>query len=73
MFYVSPRADWAKHAIKTYVRDGDPPRIICELRLTGAKVLDSRRPDHCADWDIDPTLAAVPWLPQRAERLPAST
>lgn len=71
--YVSSRPDWAEHAIKTYVRANDPPRVICELRLTGVKVLDLRRPDHCADWDIDPTLAAVPWLPQRADGLPAST
>ena len=71
--YVSSRPDWAEHAIKSYVRDNDPPRVICELRLTGAKVLDLRRPDHCAAWDIDPSLAAVPWLPERAQNSPAST
>ncbi|MES2813566.1 MAG: hypothetical protein V4720_01575 [Pseudomonadota bacterium] len=32
--YVSSRPDWAEHAIATYVRDTDPPRVICELRLT---------------------------------------
>ncbi len=71
--YVSSRPDWAEHAIKAYVRDDDPPRVICELRLAGARVLDLRRPDHCSAFGINPKLAAVPWLPQRAEGLPAST
>ena len=71
--YVSSRPDWACHAIQTYVRDTDPPRVICELRLNAPKVLDLRNPDHCAAWDIDPKLAAIPWLPQRASGLPAST
>ena len=71
--YVSPRPDWACHAIQPYVRDDDPPRVICELRLTGNRVLDLRDPFHCAAADIDPGLAAIPWLPQRAQGLPAST
>lgn len=71
--YVSSRPDWAEHAIKTYVRDTDPPRVICELRLTGARVIDLRRPDHCTAFGIDPSLAAVPWLPERAAGFPAST
>lgn len=71
--YVSSRPDWAEHAIRTYVREDDPPRMICELRLSGAKVIDLRNPDHCTAWDIDPSLAAVPWLPERAKGLPAST
>ncbi len=71
--YVSPRPDWACHAIAPYVRDTDPPRVICELRLTCAKVLDLRIPAHCASARINPALAAIPWLPERAQGLPAST
>lgn len=71
--YVSPRPDWACHAIQTYVRATDPPRVICELRLTGARVLDLRNPSHCAAAGIDPQQAAIPWLPQRTQGLPAST
>lgn len=71
--YVSPHPDWAQHAIKAYVRDDDPPRVICELRLTGTRVLDLRDPDHCRPWGIDPGHAAIPWLPERAQDLPAST
>lgn len=58
--YMSSRPDWAAHAIAPYVRESDPPRVICELRLTGASVLDLRDPGQCAAWDIDPALAAVP-------------
>lgn len=71
--YVSPRPDWACHAIAAYVRDTDPPRVICELRLTATRILDLRNANHCAASDIDPRLAAIPWLPQRAEGLRAST
>ena len=71
--YVSPRPDWAEYAIKAYVRPEDPPRIICQLRIRNVKVLDLRNPDHCTAWAIDPTLAAIPWLPERAQGLPAST
>lgn len=71
--YVSPRPDWACHAIAAYVRPDDPPRMIVELHLTDARLLDLRDPSHCAAFGIDPTLAAVPWLPQRAKGLPAST
>lgn len=71
--YISSRPDWACHAIAPYVRDTDPPRVICELRLTGVTVLDLRNPAHCAAAGIDPALAAIPWLPERAEGLPAST
>jgi RES domain-containing protein len=71
--YVSSRPDWACHAIQTYVRASDPPRVIVELRLTGTRVVDLRNPTHCAAAGIDPKQAAVPWLPQRAQSLPAST
>lgn len=71
--YVSPRPDWAEHAIRTHVRDDDPPRVACELRLTAVTVLDLRNPAHCATARIDPSLAAIPWLPERAHGLPAST
>ena len=71
--YVSSRPDWAEHAIAPYVHADDPPRVICELRLTGVRVLDLRDRAHCAGWGINPALAVVPWLPQRVQDLPAST
>ncbi|WP_353472836.1 RES family NAD+ phosphorylase [Salipiger sp. H15] len=71
--YVSSRPDWAEHAIKAYVKAGDAPRVICELEIAAARVLDLRDAAQCADWGADPALAAVPWLPERAEGRPAST
>lgn len=71
--YVSSRPDWAEHAIQAYVRADDPPRVICELEIAAANVLDLRDPAQCAAWGADPGLAAIPWLPERAEGLPAST
>ena len=71
--YVSPRPDWAEQAIRVYVRPDDPPRIICELRLTAADVLDLRDAGHCARWQIDPGLAAIPWMPERAAGRAASS
>lgn len=71
--YVSPRPDWAEYAIKRYVRDDDPPRIIVELEIGEAKVLDLRDPEQCASWGADPSLAAIPWMPERAKGLVAST
>ena len=71
--YVSPRPDWAEHAIKRYVRDDDPPRVICELEIGAAKVLDLRDREQCATWGADASLAAIPWMPERAQGLAAST
>lgn len=71
--YVSPRPDWAEHAIKAYVRDDDPPRAICELDIGQANVLDLRDLDQCAAWGADASLAAVPWVPERARGFAASS
>lgn len=71
--YVSSRPDWAEHAIRAYVRDGDPPRVICELQIDRVRVLDLRDRAQCSAWGIDPALAAVPWLPQREKGACASS
>lgn len=71
--YVSSRPDWAEHAIRAYVTDCDPPRVTCELEIAEARVLDLRDAAQCDDWGADPALAAIPWLPERAEGRLAST
>lgn len=63
--YASSRPDWAEHAIKAYVRSEDPPRLICEIEVRCDRVLDLRDARQCADWGVDPHLAAMPWLPER--------
>jgi len=71
--YVSSRRDWAQHAVRVYVGLDDPPRVICELILEPTAVLDLRDARQCAAWGVDAQLAAVPWLPERAQGLAASS
>lgn len=71
--YVSSRPDWAQHAVRVYVGPNDPPRVICEVTIGPARVLDLRDSAQCAAWGVDPRLAAVPWLPERAQGLAASS
>lgn len=71
--YLSSRPDWAAHAIQAYVRDDDPERLVCEIAVSEARVLDLRDRAQCARWGADPGLAAIPWLPQRARGAAAST
>ncbi|ETD91196.1 RES domain-containing protein [Rhodobacter capsulatus] len=71
--YVSSRPDWAQHAVRVHIGPDDPPRVICELILDPTPVLDLRDPRQCADWGVDPRLSAVPWLPERAQGLAASS
>lgn len=71
--YVSPRPDWAQHAVRVYIGPDDPARVICELTIGPARVLDLRDSAQCAAWGVDPRLAAVPWLPERAQGFVASS
>ncbi|MFT6674107.1 MAG: RES domain-containing protein [Sulfitobacter sp.] len=71
--YLSSRQDWAGHAIARYIGRDDPPRVICELDLSQARMLDLRKVAPCRALGIDPDLAAVPWLPERAEHRFASS
>lgn len=71
--YVSSRPDWAEQAIRVYVRPEDPPRVICEVDLAPTRVLDLRDATLGAALGVDPALAAVPWLPERAAGRPASS
>ena len=64
--YMSSRPDWACHAVQRYVRPDDPERVICSIDVSNAAVLDLRNAEHCAAWSVDPALATVPWLNERA-------
>lgn len=70
---MSPKPGWAQHAIDVYVRDDDPPQVICELAIEAAQVLDLRDAEQCANWGIDPATGAVPWRPEREKGYPASS
>ena len=50
----------------TYLRDGDPARIIAPLKVTNARILHLRRPDVLAHLGLNGTEPSVLWQPQRA-------
>lgn len=71
--YMSSSPAWALKAVEAYLKPGDPPRMIFPLSLQLARVVDLRDLQLCDQLGIDPADAAIPWLPQRAEELSAST
>jgi RES domain-containing protein len=71
--YMSSSPAWALKAVEAYLKPGDPPRMIFPLSLQPARVVDLRDLQLCDQLGIDPADAAIPWLPQRAEELSAST
>lgn len=72
-FYMSPTPDAAKIAVATYLRDGDPPRIIAALKVTKARILDLRRADVLMHLGLTGDEPSVLWLPERAKSLPATS
>lgn len=71
--YLSPTPQAAAHAIAPYLRPGDPPRCAVPLRLTGAHLADLRDAAICRALGLCGDETAVPWRPERALGLPATT
>ncbi len=71
--YASPTPEFAAMAVDAYLRPGDPPRVICPLALSDARLCDLRDPDICATLGITPDISSVPWVPERAAGLPATS
>jgi RES domain-containing protein len=71
--YVSPSPDWAFKAIEAYLKPDDPPRVVVPMEIACARVVDLRDAHMCSALGIEPADAGVPWLPERAINLPAST
>lgn len=71
--YLSPDVTAAGHAIATYLRPDDPPRVAVPLVLRGARVMDLRQPATVAALGLAGDETAVPWVPQRAIGQPATT
>jgi hypothetical protein len=65
--YLSPRAEWAQMAVETYVRTGDPQRIVHRLLVGTAHVVDTRDGALCRKLGIEPSDSATPWQPQLAK------
>ena len=71
--YLSPNPDWAAMAVNAYLRPDDPPRLLVELAVTRARVVDLRDPAVCTALGITPQTPGVPWQPERAEGKPATS
>ena len=65
--YISPAPQWAAMAVDAYIRPDDPPRMLVELQVTGARVADLRDPEVCQMLGISVETAGVPWQPELAE------
>ncbi len=64
--YASPSPQTAAIAIKAYLDEGDPPRVLVPLALRDASMVDLRDPDTCAALSIDPAWPSVLWSEERA-------
>jgi RES domain-containing protein len=71
--YVSPNPDFSRIAVDTYLRDGDPPRIIMPLAIERASLVDVRRPEVQGLLGLDGTEASTLWQPERAAGRPATS
>ncbi len=71
--YASPTQEGAAIAINIYLRPDDPPRVLIQLQLTGARLADLRDPDTCDTLGIDPAWPSVPWAEERAKGQPATS
>lgn len=71
--YLSPSPRDAAFAIAPYLRPGDAPRLSVPLYLERARLADLRDGDTCAALGLRGDEAAIPWLPERAQGLPATT
>lgn len=72
-FYCSPSVDAASAAVAVYLKPNDPPRVIVPLKVSGARLCDLRDADTCAALGIDLNTPSVPWAPQRAQGIPATS
>ncbi|WP_323038413.1 RES family NAD+ phosphorylase [Gemmobacter sp.] len=71
--YCSPTAEAAGHAVAAYRRPGDAPRLAYPLFLCAARIADLRQPATVRALGLTGQETAVPWLPERAAGLPATS
>ena len=72
-FYCSPTPEAATAAVKVYAKPDDPPRVIIPLDVTNARICDLRKPETCAALGIQMDTPSIPWMPQRANGIPATS
>ena len=73
VLYLSPTPQAAGFAIDAYLSADNRPRQLIPLDIRGARVCDLRDRATCAALGIDPVWPSAPWLPERAQGLPATS
>ena len=71
--YVSPSPEYSRIAIDVYLRPDDPPRVIVPLDVSQARLADLRDPDMQRALGLKGHEASVPWQPERAAGLTATS
>ncbi len=71
--YMSPSPEYSRIAIDTYLRDGDPRRVIVPLAVGPAALANLRDPDVQRALGLDGTESATLWQPERAAGHPATS
>ena len=71
--YTSCTAAGARQALDYYARSDDPPRMIVELKVTGAKLFDLREPADRDTLSLNYDDALVRWQDERAAGRSATT
>ncbi len=64
--YISPTPEFSRVAVDTYVRDGDPPRVIVPLSVRAAQIIDIRDRGVQRALKLNGTEAGMLWQPERA-------
>ncbi len=71
--YLSPTLADTRVAMRAYLRDDDPPRVMAQIAVSAARVLDLRQPQVLARLGLQGGESLVSWRPQRAAGLPATS
>jgi RES domain-containing protein len=71
--YLSPSPAFSRIAVDTYLRDGDPPRIIVPIDVSDAHLADLRDPKVQQHLGLIGTEASTLWQPERAAGRPATS
>ncbi len=71
--HLSPSVEAAGFAVDIYVGSNDPPRVVQPMVLTGARIMDLRRPEVFRHFGLNGNEPSVPWLPEREAGMPATS
>ena len=64
--YVSSRPEWTWKAVESYIKSGDPLRVVYRLHVSMARVVDIRNENHRNLLGVARSDSDAPWQPQLA-------